>query len=125
MNVSLASFSGFLPVILKTFGYSALRTQLYTIPVYVVVAASILFFGFLSDHTRKRGIYLIACCILAGLGWLLLLVSKSRPLSFAACFFIGLGTYPQVVLIQTWMNNNVLGFTKRYISARVPKYHPD
>lgn len=114
MNVSLASFGAFLPVLLRSFGYSTLKTQLYTIPIYVVVAASILAIGFLSDHFKKRGIFLILCCSIASLGWLLLLVSKSQKLSLAACFLIGLGTYPQVVLIQTWMNSNVLGFTKRY-----------
>jgi MFS family permease len=115
MNISLASFGGFLPVLLKSFGYSALKTQLYTIPIYTVVAASILVIGFLSDRFKKRGLFLILCYSIAGLGWLLLLVSKSLHLSFAACFLIGLGTYPQVVLIQTWMNSNVLGFTKRCV----------
>ncbi|KFY85767.1 hypothetical protein V500_08136 [Pseudogymnoascus sp. VKM F-4518 (FW-2643)] len=48
LNVSLASFGAFLPVLLRSFGYSALKTQLYTIPIYVVVAASILAIGFLA-----------------------------------------------------------------------------
>lgn len=118
MNVGLASFGAFLPVLLRSFGYSALKTQLYTIPIYVVVGASILAVGFLSDRFKKRGIFLILGYSIAGLGWLLLILSKSQHLSLAACFLIGLGTYPQVTLIQTWMNSNVLGFTKRC----VPKF---
>jgi len=114
MNINLACFSGFLPVILRSFGYGSLQTQLLTIPVYVCTGLSIVFWGALSDRLQKRGIPLMICFSIAAAGWIILLASKSQHLSFAGTFLIGMGTYPTVVLIQTWMNCTILGFTKRY-----------
>ena len=53
------------------------------------------------------------CFSICAAGWLILLVSKSRNLSYAGTYFIGIGAYPCVVLVQSWMNNNFIGFTKR------------
>jgi predicted MFS family arabinose efflux permease len=113
MNISLACFSSFLPVMLNLLGFSTLRTQLMTIPVYVVTGVFTIALCALSDRLRKRGVFLIIAFLLAAVGWLLLIVSNSRNLSFAATFLVGMGTYPSVVLIQSWMNSNVIGFTKR------------
>ncbi|KAJ5595467.1 uncharacterized protein N7459_001675 [Penicillium hispanicum] len=112
-NVSLSGFSSFLPVILETFGYGTLTTQVLTIPVYVATAVSTIAFAYTSDKLRKRGYFLTASFALAGLGWLLLLVSKSQRLSLAACFLTGMGTFPTVALIQAWQTSNVIGYTKR------------
>jgi hypothetical protein len=29
-------------------------------------------------------------------------------------YLIGIGTYPSVILTQSWMNSNIVGFTRRY-----------
>ncbi|OKL55581.1 hypothetical protein UA08_09178 [Talaromyces atroroseus] len=51
--------------------------------------------------------------------------SSSRNLSFGSTFLVGMGTYPAVVLIQSWMNSNIIGFTKRYEICRdVADYPP-
>jgi hypothetical protein len=47
------------------------------------------------------------------MGWLMLICSKSRNLSYAAIFFISVGTYPTVIIAQVWLKNNTLGFTKK------------
>lgn len=113
-NISLACFSSFLPIMIKLLDYSTLRTQLMTIPVYVVTGVFTIGICTFSDRIRKRGIFLIVSFLLAAVGWLILIVSESKHLSFAGTFLIGMGTYPTVVLIQTWMNTNIIGFTKRY-----------
>ncbi|KAL1980946.1 hypothetical protein VTN96DRAFT_3286 [Rasamsonia emersonii] len=114
LNVSLAAFSSFLPVVIKSFGFSTLRTQILTIPVFVCAAAALLLFGSLSDHFKKRGIFLITVFGIAALGYLLLLAgNSSRWLSFAATFLVGIGTYPCVVITLAWVNSNFIGYTRR------------
>lgn len=115
MNISLTSFTGFLPVILKGLGYSAVQTQLYTIPVYVCTAVFLIIVCVASDKIKKRGIFLVLAFVVAAAGWLILLLSTSEHLSYAGCFLVGMGTYPQVVLIQSWMSVNIIGYTKRYV----------
>ncbi|KAJ8103705.1 putative pantothenate transporter [Lipomyces tetrasporus] len=112
-NISGACFSSFLPIIIRLLGYSTLKTQLLTIPVYVVTGVFTIIVCTCSDRFRKRGIFLIGSFLLAAVGWLLLIVSSSRNLSFGGTFLVGMGSYPSVVLIQSWMNSNVIGFTKR------------
>lgn len=113
LSVSLATFSTFLPVIIKSFGYSTLHTQILAVPVFICAAASVLLFGWASNHFKKRGIFLMAAFTISAVGWLLLIVSKSSHLSFAATFLIGIGTYPSVVITQAWMNSNIIGYTRR------------
>jgi MFS family permease len=113
MNTSLTASSSFLPLIIKSFGYDSLQTQLFTIPVYTCSAISTLFFGFLSNRLKRRGILLALCFGIAAVGWIMLIVNKSTGLSYAGTFLIGAGTYPTVVLIQSWQNSNVIGYTKR------------
>lgn len=55
----------------------------------------------------------MAAFTISAVGWLLLIVSKSSHLSFAATFLIGIGTYPSVVITQAWMNSNIIGYTRR------------
>ncbi|KAK4501512.1 hypothetical protein PRZ48_007321 [Zasmidium cellare] len=112
-NISLASFSTFLPVILRTLGYSKLDSQLLTIPVYVVAAVSTLAMAYFSDRLRRRGYFMIGAFAWLIAGWLILRVSKNHRLSFAGTFLIGAGTYPSVVLTFSWVLNNYAGFTRR------------
>ena len=113
LNASLACFSGFLPVIIKSFGFSLLKTEILVIPVYVCVTISILIFAAISDHLRKRGLLLIIAFVIAATGWIMIIVSRSRSVSFAATFLAGMGTYPLVIISIAWVNTNVVGFTKR------------
>lgn len=115
MNISLSGFSSFLPLIVQSFGYSRVTTQILTIPVYIAAAISTIGLAVVSDRMRNRGNILTVSFAMAGLGWLFLIVSKSKGLSLAGCFFAGMGTYPTVVLIQAWQTSNVIGFTKRYV----------
>ena len=112
-NVSLACFGSFLPVILHSFGYSILATQALTIPIFFAGAASAVITSIVSDRLQSRGFVLLGCYFAMGMGWLILLCSKSQHLSFAGCFFIGVGVYPAIIIGQTWLNNNTPGFTRR------------
>jgi MFS family permease len=124
-NISLAAFGGFLAVIVKSFGYSALETQLLTVPVFVFAGISTLVVGNLSDKTRKRGIYLIACYTTAAVGWLMLIAGSSRGVLYTGAFLAGGGTYPTVILIQSWQNSTVIGYTKRSVNACVLNLNAD
>lgn len=123
VNVSFGCFSSYLPIILTTFGYTPLHTQLLLIPVYVCGAASTLIFSVISDRLCRRGVMAMISFAFASTGWLILLVSRSRSLSFGETFLISIGTFPNVILVQSWMNSNIIGYTKR--SAAFPKYSPN
>jgi MFS family permease len=104
VNVNLACFTGFLPVIIRSMELSALRTQVMTIPVYCCAAVATLIFGFLSDKYAKRRLMLVSAFSITAMGWIFLL---------AGTCLIGMGVYPSVILTLIWANVNVIGYTKR------------
>jgi len=112
-NVSLAAFGNFLPIIVKSFGFSTLDTNLLTVPVWFVTAIAIIVAGFVSDRLKQRGWLLMLCFAIASIGYIMLLARPSPWVQYTATFFMGAGTYPTSVLLQTWYASNMIGYTKR------------
>lgn len=104
----------FLPLIVGSFGYSTLYTDLLTIPVWTFTAICVVFVGFYSDRIKQRGWLLCVCFAVTSIGLILLLAEPPKGGQLVAVFFIGAGTYPAVVLTQTWYASNMIGYTKRY-----------
>lgn len=113
-NVSLAAFGNFLPVLLTSFGFTPIKTNLLTIPIWAFTAIFIIVTGIVSDRIRKRGVVLLVCFSVAAIGYIILLARPSKWVKFAASFLVGAGTYPQVTILQSWMNSNMIGYTRRY-----------
>ena len=109
------SVGGFLPLIVKSLGYKSYHAQLLTIPVLAAAWVSILVFGFASDRTKLRGVYLVTSYTVSAVGWIILLAAgiERKSLAFGGTFVVAIGTYPTVILDLGWMNSNVIGFTKR------------
>ena len=115
-NFSLCAFSNFLPVLVKSFGFSTVDTNLLTVPIWVFAAVCILVTGVVSDGRKERGWLLVLCFVLAYVGYIILLARPpSRWVQFVAVMFVGGGTFPQVTLVQSWMTSNMIGYTKRSV----------
>ncbi|MCJ1343390.1 hypothetical protein MMC31_001583 [Peltigera leucophlebia] len=74
----LYSFSLFLPTIIKTFGYTNVTAQLFTVPPNMVGFIAVIGATFLSDRIKARGPVILVGCSLAIIGYIMLLVS-ARP----------------------------------------------
>jgi cyanate permease len=61
----LYSFSLFLPTIISNLGYKNETAQLMTVPPYVVACVFCISAGWFADKHGQRGVYMIACNILA------------------------------------------------------------
>ena len=120
--MSQAAWSQFLPVIISLNGYSNTQVQLMTMPVYVAAGVSAIVIGYLSDRFRVRGPFLGGAFAVTAAGWLILLVSKNKDLSYAATFLIGMGSTPTVILEMAWLNNNIVGYTKKFVFSLRPSW---
>ena len=114
--MSQAAWSQFLPVIVRLNGYSSTQVQLMTMPVYIAAGVSAIALGYLSDRFRVRGVFLAGAFAVTAAGWLILLISKNKNLSYASTFLIGIGSTPTVILEMAWLNNNVVGYTKKSVT---------
>lgn len=116
-TVPLYAFSIFLPSIIRDLGWSTtvVQTQLYSVPPYIAAAFLTILVGWLADRTRTRGIYNIICSLIAAVGFIMLIATKSPGIRYAGTFLGALGIYPCISNTITWMANNTEGVYRRGI----------
>jgi MFS family permease len=108
-------FSTFLPTIIKGFGYSSVRTQLLTVPVYIWASVVYITVAFASDKIQKRAVFMVPMALITAVGYSLMLgvsMSSTAVLYFAT-FVTATGIYCVVGLNVTWIINSNAGYFKR------------
>jgi MFS family permease len=117
INVSVQSFSLFLPTILSALGWTALKTQFYTVPPYALACCWSIFVSWLSDRYRRRGVVVLVGTTLALIGYTMLVASKSDTIKYVAVFFAATGVFPLGPVFLTWGLNNAAGQSIRAVSG--------
>lgn len=109
----------FNPTILKQLGWTSVKAQVYSIPIYCVAAVANVATGFLSDHLHHRYAFCILGVCIATVGWALLLAQRSVPVAarYAALYLVTMGNFITSPLTLIWMTNNLGGHYKRGIGA--------
>ena len=114
-NTCSFGFSTFLPVIIRGFGYSSIRTQLLTVPVYIWASVVYLFIAFCSDYVNRRAFFMVPLALVTSIGYAMMLgvsMSSTGVLYFAT-FVTATGIYCVVGLNVTWVINSNAGYFKR------------
>lgn len=111
----LYSISLFLPTIVRNMGYSNEKSQLMTVPPYVFACICTISAGMLADKHRQRGVYMIFFCLVAMVGFAMLLSTHMPGVQYAGTFFAAAGIYPNVPMGVAWNGNNIGGSTKRAV----------
>lgn len=109
----LYSISIFLPTIVKNLGYDNEMAQLMTVPPYVVACVACITGGYLADKRRERGIFMIFFCVVAIIGYIMLMTSTNNSVKYVGTFFVTAGIYPNVPQGVAWNGNNIGGSVKR------------
>ncbi|KAF2641550.1 major facilitator superfamily transporter, partial [Massarina eburnea CBS 473.64] len=114
-NTCSFGFSTFLPVIIKGFGYSSIRTQLLTVPVYIWASVVYISIAYASDYFNRRAFFMIPMALITSVGYAMMLgVSMgSTSVLYFATFVTATGIYCCVGLNVTWIINSNAGYFKR------------
>ncbi|KAK4044349.1 major facilitator superfamily domain-containing protein [Parachaetomium inaequale] len=114
-DMPLYAFSLFLPTIIQNLGWntSVVRSQLMSVPPYVVAALLTVAIGFVADRTRARGLCNIFVSLLGVAGFAMLLGTDNPAVQYAGTFLAALGIYPCISNTISWVANNVEGVYKR------------
>ncbi|KAI8292093.1 putative transporter [Colletotrichum sp. SAR11_240] len=114
-NTCSFGFGTFLPVIIRGFGYSSIKTQLLTVPVYIWASVVYLTIAYISDKLNKRAIFMVPMALVTATGYALMLgVSmKATGVQYFATFVTATGIYCVVGLNVTWISNSNAGYFKR------------
>lgn len=113
------STSFFTPTILKQLGWTAVRAQVYTIPVYIVAGVSTLAVAQFADRLRHRFSFIIFGLILASVGFGILLAQQHVPVKarYFAVFLVVSGANIAQPITLVWLNNNLGGHYKRNVGT--------
>jgi hypothetical protein len=62
-----------------------------TIPVYIVGAISLSIQVYFSDKTKRRGAFIVACCVPVAVGYLICVGTPNAGAGYAGMFILVLG----------------------------------
>jgi len=110
MIFSLAYFA---PTIIRSMGYSAVRTQLMSVPPYVITFVCSVSIGILADRWGQRGYSMFLSGVLAMAGYILFLTSTRTSVLYGSIFLQTMGAFTSAPAIGTWNINNVQPHYKR------------
>lgn len=118
LNTGYAT-SFFIPSILRDMGWTSLMAQVMSIPIYIVAAVITIGTAYLSDKMKHRFGFVIGGCLIATVGYVILLAQRSVPVGgkyFALFAVTGGGFIAQPILIG-WLSNNISGHYKKAIAT--------
>ncbi len=118
----VASAGAFLPTIVKSFGFSSVRAQLFTVIPYACAFLSMIVIAILSDRYRNKGFFILGSLASCGVGLVILLATTSKQAGILGACLLVLGAYPAAVLQIAWVQINFCGYTKRATSWAVAMF---
>ena len=105
--VPIYSYSLFLPTIINDLGYTSLTAQLLTVPPYMAGFFSVLAVCWVSDWFKMRGPFIVGGCLVAAIGYIMMLAGSSPSVRYGGTFLVTIGSTPSSPLVTGWLNNNL------------------
>jgi len=112
----------FLPQIIGRFGFTTVKTNLYTVAPNVVGSIFTVIVAFSSDWTGDRSIHLACCLALTCIGFIILATvdtAKNVAVGYFSTFLLTCGAFITSPLLTTWYNNNTPDENQRAILTPV------
>ncbi|MCJ1225726.1 hypothetical protein MMC12_002375 [Toensbergia leucococca] len=111
-------YAFFAPTIIKSYGYSAIQTQLHSVPPWAAAFAFAMIIAFASDLTKHRFLFTLLPICVAITGFGILITVHNRPhLEYAALFLVTMGTYSALPVIVCWFTMNLGGHHRRSVGT--------
>jgi len=119
MAVSVYSLALFIPTIINELGFSAVHSQLLSVPPYVAGCVCTLFVGIFSDMNNLRGPYVIGGACVSLVGYIVLYTQTNPGASYVGTVLAAAGVYPTVPISIAWISSNAGGDMKRGVAIAV------
>lgn len=115
------STSLFIPTILKQLGWTSVRAQVMSIPIYLAAAAVTLTGAIFSDRLKHRFGFILLGCGLTTVGYAILLATPYVPVGarYFALYLLSCGCWLAQPITVVWLNNNLGGHYKRGVGAAI------
>ena len=101
------SYAYFSPTIIKSFGYSAIRTQLLSVPPWACSFVFAMIIATASDFTKHHFLFVLLPLFVALAGFSTLLgIKDNYHVKYGALFLAVSGVYSAMPVIVCWFNGN-------------------
>ncbi|KAI9729072.1 MAG: hypothetical protein M1828_000157 [Chrysothrix sp. TS-e1954] len=111
-------YAYFAPTIIKQLGYSALKTQLYSVPPWAAAFGWTLILAYLSDKTAHRSTYVIfSTCLSLVAAVTLYSVHTNTNVEYGMLFLFVAGAYGAIPIMACWYTMNLGGHYRRAIGT--------
>jgi hypothetical protein len=101
------SFAYFSPAIVKSFGHSAIQTQLYTVPPWAVAFVVAMISATLSDKCKNRFGFFSTSIAITITGYIILLTAHdNKHVEYGALFITVSGIVSAVPVVVGWFSTN-------------------
>ncbi|KJA21187.1 hypothetical protein HYPSUDRAFT_42307 [Hypholoma sublateritium FD-334 SS-4] len=113
----LYSLSLFLPTIIAGLGFATWKAQLMTVPPNSLAALSIWGTVWISSKVNRRAPFIIAAAVVAIIGYIILVATKTAGAQYVGTLFAAAGVYTGNALLLSWPGENVSAQTKRAVAV--------
>jgi nitrate/nitrite transporter NarK len=103
----------FAPTIIRSMGYSPVRTQLMSVPPFAATFVITVSIAVLSDRWGQRGYCLFLSGVVAIAGYILFLTSTDTSVLYGSIVLQTVGAFTGAPAATTWNVNNVQPYYKR------------
>jgi MFS family permease len=111
-------FAYFSPTIIKTFDYTAIQTQLHSVPPWAAAFVFAMLIATLSDMFRHRFLFAMIPIFIAISGFgILLSVHDNHHVQYGALFLVAMGCYSAMPVVLCWFNTNLGGHHRRAVGT--------
>lgn len=111
--------SFFSPTILLQLGWTSVKAQYMTIPIYCFAFACTVCVSFLTDRLQHRYAFAMLGVFSSTIGYVILLLQShvSVQIRYMAIFFVLAGSTITQPVVLVWLSNNMGGHVKRSASS--------
>jgi len=103
----LDGYAYFSPAIIRSLGHSPIKTQLYSVPPWVVAFGTSMIIAVFSDWFGKRYIFIMIPLAMTLIGHAILVsIHNNVDAMYAALFLAVAGTYSAMPVVICWFNTN-------------------
>ena len=97
----------FAPTIIRSLGYSPVKTQLYSVPPTAAVFVLNIIVAIVSDYYKRRYIFILPALLVSAIGIIVLLnVHEGVGVRYGALFLVSIGPAAASPIIVCWYSAN-------------------
>ncbi|KAI1932588.1 hypothetical protein LOZ58_003758 [Ophidiomyces ophidiicola] len=115
--LTMTSLSIFLPSILNSMGYTAIQSQLMSVPPFAWSTVVCLCIAYASDRTKSRGVWLLGVMPFTAAGFLVLILVTQPAVRYFATFLALTGAFTCSPMLVAWTVDNTAGPNVRAVSS--------